>query len=89
MKFRRAGLAGRADGSQHRQVRISLRRKDLALIPSLANYRSVAAPAWTAQPILPAVPGSIQISQTTRPLPDAAHKRDLRTAANVRHTESS
>src|SRR5262249_5557166 len=33
-KLRRAGLAGRADGSQHRQLRTSFRLMDLGVIPS-------------------------------------------------------
>jgi MFS family permease len=46
----RRGLAGGADGSQHRQLRKSLRLMDLGLIPSLADYRYVAdtQTAWRA-----------------------------------------
>ena len=61
-KFRRAGLAGRADGSQHRQLRTSLWLMDLGLIPSLALYRYVTD-TQTAWPSLAAVPALFQVSK--------------------------
>jgi hypothetical protein len=62
---------------------------DLALIPSLAIIVYAAAAGVDGAAKLTGCSRLDPDSQTTRPLPDAAHKRDLLTAANVRRTESS
>ena len=57
---RRAGLVGKLDGLQHKQLRKNLRRVDLALIPSSHSLLCMAPPGQAGTTTIAVVRGWFQ-----------------------------